>query len=80
MVLLVTSFVKNNMAAVENILATNQVEGNELLTGLMKTYEQALQYMVQFSYIPEESLFKICVEFWHYFTYEVMITQRQDFF
>ena len=29
--------------------------------------------MVQLSHIPEDELFKICLDFWHFFCYNVMV-------
>ncbi len=34
--------------------------------------------MVQLSYIPEDELFKICLDFWHFLTYNIMIKLKGD--
>ncbi len=32
--------------------------------------------MVQLSNIPEDELFKICLDFWHFFCYNVMMKTK----
>lgn len=34
----------------------------------LELMRKTLQYIVNFSELPEDSIFKMCVEFWHFFT------------
>ena len=34
--------------------------------------DAALQYMIQCSHIPEEELFQICIDFWSFFTLDIL--------
>ena len=36
-----------------------------------------LTYLAQMSRIPDEELFKICLDFWHFFANDVMKKQMQ---
>jgi exportin-1 len=38
------------------------------VVSFMELMRKALQYIVSFSELPEDSIFKMCVEFWHFFT------------
>lgn len=39
----------------------------------LKAYtEKGLQYLCQCTNIPEDELFKICLEFWHRFSFEIL--------
>ena len=38
------------------------------VTSFMELMRKALRYIVSFSELPEDSIFKMCVEFWHFFT------------
>lgn len=38
---------------------------------------QGLVYLTQMSRIQDEELFKICLDFWHFFAQDIMNKQRQ---
>lgn len=52
------------------------MEANPNVEMLRKCVSIGLQYMIQLSMIPEEELFKICIEFWHWLTHDVMMKMR----
>ena len=42
--------------------------------------EGGLQIVIQCSNIPEEELFKICLEFWFFFTYDILQKSKKGMF
>ena len=42
----------------------------------LELMRKALQYIVNFSELPEDSIFKTCVEFWHFFTEYLKNSER----
>lgn len=49
---------------------------NQVVNTLREVVKQSLEYMTQLSRIPEDELFKICLEFWHFFCYNTMIKTK----
>ena len=43
---------------------------------LRTSIQQGLRYMIQLTNVPEEELFKICIEFWHWFCNDSMMKTR----
>jgi exportin-1 len=43
---------------------------------LVQSVQAGLNYLVQLSNIPEDELFKICMNFWHFFSHDVMIKTK----
>ena len=48
------------------------MEPNENIEFLRQAVRQGLMYLVQLSRIPEEELFKIILEFWHWFANDTL--------
>ena len=42
----------------------------------LELMRKTLQYIVNFSELPEDSIFKMCVEFWHFFTEYLKNSER----
>ena len=56
---------------------TNTMEANNEVQMLRNQTLQGLTYLAQMSRIQDEELFKICLDFWHFFANDVMTKQRQ---
>jgi len=70
----ISAVLKNNMVQIEQ--ATNMMETNEQVNLLRECTKHSLVYLIQLSKIPEDELFKICLEFWHFFANDVMMKTR----
>lgn len=55
---------------------TNAMEANEMIEKLRSAVQQGLMYLIQLTNVPEDELFKICIEFWHWFCNDSMIKTR----
>ena len=71
--MLLTEFLRNQMKKIETIIANHANEYSSVLEG---TLIKALEYLVQLTRIPNDELFKVMIEFWHDFTYYVMVTAK----
>jgi hypothetical protein len=49
------------------------MEANENVNMLRSCTKLGLEYLVQLSQIPEDELFKICLEFWHFLAHDIMM-------
>jgi len=56
------------------------MEPNADVEILRKNVSFGLEYMIQLTQIPEEELFKICLEFWHWFSNNVMMKIKGSHF
>lgn len=54
------------------------MEPNENIEFLRGAVRQGLNYLVQLSRIPEEELFKIILEFWHFFANDTLKKTRSQ--
>lgn len=68
--LAISSVLRNNLELIEEM--TNIIEMNENTAMLVNTTQQGLTYLVQLSNIPEDELFKISMNFWHFFASDVL--------
>jgi exportin-1 len=59
---------------------TSSMEQNENILFLQNCVQQSLNFMTQLSRVPEEELFKICLEFWHFFCLNTMMKVRGNQF
>ena len=50
------------------------------ITFLKDFTKQGLVYIIQCSNIPEEELFKICLEFWYFFTMDILQKTKKNIF
>lgn len=69
---------KTNIDLIEEM--TNTMEPNPNILFLQQCVQRALEYMCQLSRIPEDELFKICLDFWFFFCYNVMMKTRGNQF
>lgn len=72
----ISAVLKNNIDLIESM--TNTMEANENIQMLQQCVAMGLDYMVQLSNIDEDELFKICLDFWHFFSYNIMIKTKGD--
>ena len=68
--LAISAVLTNNIDLIEE--TTNIMEPNENIEFLRQAVRQGLMYLVQLSRIPEEELFKIILEFWHWFANDTL--------
>lgn len=68
--LAISSVLRNNLDLIEEM--TNIQEMNENTAMLVNTTQQGLSYLVQLSNVPEDELFKINMNFWHFFASDVL--------
>lgn len=52
------------------------MEPNPDIEFLRNSIDHGLTYMIQLSLVQEEELFKICLEFWHWFSNDVMMKTK----
>jgi exportin-1 len=76
--LAISAVIKNNADLIEQ--STNVMESNADIDFLRNSVNLGLRYMVQLSHIPEEELFKICLDFWHWFSHDVLLKTKQQYF
>jgi exportin-1 len=72
--LAISSVLRNNLDLIEEM--TNIAEMNENTAMLVNTAQQGLIYLVQLSNVPEDELFKISMNFWHFFASDVLSKTR----
>ena len=51
------------------------IEPNEQVIMLRDETLRGLTYLTQMSRIPDDELFKICLDFWHFFSKDIMEKQ-----
>ena len=71
--LLLSDFLKNQIRNVENLIVNNP---NDFTNALETALDKALDYLIQLSNIPNDELFRVMMEFWHEFTYYIMVTMK----
>lgn len=62
--MVVVAVIKGNLRVIEEL--TDAIEPNENILMLRECVRRALEIMVQLSQVPEDELFKICLDFWHF--------------
>ena len=73
--LAISSVLRNNLDFIEHL--TNTIESNNEVQMLRDQTLQGLVYLTQMSRIQDEELFKICLDYWHFFAQDIMNKQRQ---
>lgn len=68
--LAIASVLRNNLDLVEELAGA--IEPNHQIQMLRDETLRGLTYLAQMSRIPDEELFKICLDFWHFFSGDVM--------
>ena len=61
--------VKGNIRVIEEL--SDAIEPNQNIILLRECVKKALEMMVQLSSIPEDELFKICLDFWHFIAVDI---------
>lgn len=75
----ITGTLKQHISLIEQ--TCNVTESNSNIDALRNYTQKSLQYIVQMTNIPgEEELFKICLDFWHFFTYDILQKTQQNLF
>jgi exportin-1 len=72
--MVIISVIKGCIRIIEQL--TDAIEPNENITLLRECVRKALQMMVELSLIPEDELFKICIDFWHFLSTDIMQNPR----
>jgi exportin-1 len=70
----VTAVMKGNIDLIEE--TTNTMEPNQNILFLQQCIQKCLEIMIQLSSISEDELFKICLDFWHFFCLNVMMKTK----
>lgn len=65
--LAISSVLKQHLDLIEQ--TCNTIGQNANIDALRNYTEKGLQYLIQCTNIPEDELFKICLEFWHHYTF-----------
>lgn len=63
--ILLSTFLQNDLEVVDTTLA-NPAVSPEAITQLVAKTQQAFMFLIQLSNIPNDEVFKICVEFWNF--------------
>jgi len=74
--LAIASVLRNNLDLVEELAGA--IEPNHQIQMLRDETLRGLTYLAQMSRIPDEELFKICLDFWHFFSGDVMTKQQRQ--
>ena len=75
--LLLSTFLQNDLDVIDNTLANTAVSP-EAITQLVAKTQQAFVYLIQLSNIPNDEVFKICVEFWNNLASRVYATMANE--
>ena len=68
--LTISSVLQNNLSLIEQ--SCNTMTDNQNIEYLKESVKRGLWYLVQCTNIPEDELFKICLDFWHFFSYDIL--------
>ena len=71
--MLISEFLKNQISKIENLIVNNP---NDFTRTLQAALEKSLEFLIQLSNIPEGEVFKITMDFWHDFTYYIMVSTK----
>ena len=70
----IAAMLRNNLDIIEQ--TTNQMEPNSDVNILRECTALGLNYLIELTSVPEDELFKICLEFWNWFANKVMMSLR----
>lgn len=76
--LAISSVLQNNLSLIEQ--SCNIMEQNQNIDFLRQYTDRGLHYLIQCTNIPEEELFKICLEFWHFWTMDILRKTKSNLF
>ena len=68
--MVIISVMKGCIRIIEQL--TDAIDPNPNIQMLRECVKRSLEIMVQFSQIPEDELFKICLDFWHFLATDIM--------
>lgn len=71
--LLLSEFLKNQIQKIETLITNNP---NPFTSNLQIATAKSLDYLIQLSNIPNDELFRVMMEFWHDFTYYILVTTK----
>lgn len=74
--MVIVSVIKGNIRVIEEL--TDAIEPNPNIVMLRECVKKSLEMMVQLSNIPEDELFKICLDFWHFLSVDIMQNSRNN--
>lgn len=77
MCLAITSVLMQNLTLIETSCNTMN---NQNIEVLKQRTHKGLMYIVQCTNIPESELFKICIDFWHFFTMDILQKMKGNLF
>ena len=66
----ISSVLVTNLTLIEQ--TTNTMEQNQNIEVLKQYTRQGLEYLIQCSNIPEDEIVKICLDFWHFWTMDIL--------
>jgi len=73
--LCLSGFLRKHLKVLEEDSVVQMPNGREIRTKLV--LEQALKYLVQISFVDDEELFKICLDYWYALASDLYGTERQ---
>lgn len=76
--LAISSVLQSNLALIET--SCNTMESNQNIEFVKQYTSRGLHYLIQSTNIPEDELFKICLEFWHFWTMDILQKTRSNLF
>lgn len=74
----ITGTLKQHVSLIEQ--TCNVTEANSNIDALRNYTQKGLEYLVQMTNIPEDELFKICLDFWHFFTLDILQKTQKNLF
>lgn len=72
----ISSILRSSLTLIESI--TNTHEPNEDQYIIQQCVKKALEILVQLSYVTEDELFKICLDFWHFFSLDIYTKLKEN--
>ena len=78
MCLAISSVLQSNLTLIER--STNVMEANQNIEVLKQATHKGLVYLIQCTNIPVDELFKICLEFWHFWTMDILQKTKSELF
>jgi hypothetical protein len=68
--MVIISVIKGSIRIIEQL--TDAMDPNPNITLLRECVKKALSMMVELSLVPEDELFKICIDFWHFIASDII--------
>ena len=74
--MVIVSVIKGSIRVIEEL--TDAIEPNQNIIMLRECVKKSLEVLVQLSNVPEDELFKICLDFWHFLSIDIMQNPRNN--